>query len=187
MDHYIEIRVLPDPEFPEPVLMNALFAKLHRALCDAGRGEIGLSFPGLQEQRHTLGAVLRLHGAAPALARLMALDWLKGLRDYTQVSPVTPVPAGATHCSLLRKQFKSSPERLLRRSIKRGRMTPEQAREKLEQSEARLGQGPFLRITSRSTAQQFRLYVQRGPSQPQPVAGVFNDYGLSKQATVPWF
>ena len=32
MNYYWEIRVLPDPEFKETVLMNALFAKLHRAL-----------------------------------------------------------------------------------------------------------------------------------------------------------
>ena len=32
MDHYLDIRLLPDPEFPAPLLMNALFTKLHRAL-----------------------------------------------------------------------------------------------------------------------------------------------------------
>ena len=31
MDHYLEIRVLPDPEFSEEMLMAALMAKLHRA------------------------------------------------------------------------------------------------------------------------------------------------------------
>jgi CRISPR-associated endonuclease Csy4 len=30
--HYLDIQVQPDPEFPAAHLMNALFAKLHRAL-----------------------------------------------------------------------------------------------------------------------------------------------------------
>ncbi|MDS0116062.1 type I-F CRISPR-associated endoribonuclease Cas6/Csy4, partial [Enterobacter hormaechei subsp. steigerwaltii] len=45
MDHYIEIRVLPDPEFSEEMLMPALMAKLHRALGQRGKGDIGVSFP----------------------------------------------------------------------------------------------------------------------------------------------
>jgi CRISPR-associated endonuclease Csy4 len=41
MDHYLEIRVLPDPEFSEEMLMAALVAKLHRALGKEGRGILG--------------------------------------------------------------------------------------------------------------------------------------------------
>jgi len=45
MDHYLEIRVLPDPEFSSEMLMAALFAKLHRVLGARGQGDIGVSFP----------------------------------------------------------------------------------------------------------------------------------------------
>jgi CRISPR-associated endonuclease Csy4 len=41
MDHYLEIRVLPDPEFSEEMLMAALVAKLHRALGKEGRAILG--------------------------------------------------------------------------------------------------------------------------------------------------
>jgi CRISPR-associated endonuclease Csy4 len=37
VDHFLDIRVLPDPEFGEEMLMAALFAKLHRALGARGR------------------------------------------------------------------------------------------------------------------------------------------------------
>lgn len=43
MDHYIEIRVLPDPEFTEEMLMAALMAKLHRALGQRGKGILALA------------------------------------------------------------------------------------------------------------------------------------------------
>ena len=32
MDHYVDIDVRTDPEFPAHQLMSALYAKLHRAL-----------------------------------------------------------------------------------------------------------------------------------------------------------
>lgn len=42
MKHYLEIQVQPDPEFPAPHLMNALFAKLHRGWWSSkGQGRWG--------------------------------------------------------------------------------------------------------------------------------------------------
>ena len=85
MDHYIEIRVLPDPEFTEEMLMAALMAKLHRALGQRGKGDIGVSFPahGIKP-----GAVLRLHGEHLALSELESLAWRKGLSDYCLCSEI---------------------------------------------------------------------------------------------------
>ena len=57
MDHYIDIRVQPDPEFTASQLLNALFAKLHRALGQVADGKIGISFPQVGK---TLGECLRL-------------------------------------------------------------------------------------------------------------------------------
>ena len=67
MDHYQDVRVLPDPEFSEPTLLSALFAKLHRALAAYGKGDIGISFPQMQRMP---GAILRLHGSHEALTAL---------------------------------------------------------------------------------------------------------------------
>ncbi|WP_152482130.1 type I-F CRISPR-associated endoribonuclease Cas6/Csy4, partial [Dickeya sp. DW 0440] len=35
--------------------------------------------------------------------------------------------------------------------------------------------------------QPFLLFVEHGPLQDTPVAGVFSSYGLSATATIPWF
>ena len=43
--HYIDITLLPDPEFSHAHLLGALLAKLHRALVQHGAGDIGTSFP----------------------------------------------------------------------------------------------------------------------------------------------
>lgn len=45
MDHYLDIRLRPDPEFPPAQLMSVLFGKLHQALVAQGGDRIGVSFP----------------------------------------------------------------------------------------------------------------------------------------------
>lgn len=53
MDYYLDIKLMEDLEFSAPILMNALFSKLHRALVEVSQGEIGVSFPVLSGK--TLG------------------------------------------------------------------------------------------------------------------------------------
>ena len=94
MDHYVDIDVQPDPEFPAHQLMSALYAKLHRALVTrqgVGAG-IGVSFPGFDPQGTYLGTRLRLHGTLDALAELLESDWLTGMRDHVALTPPRPVP-----------------------------------------------------------------------------------------------
>ena len=98
MDHYQDVRVLPDPEFSEPTLLSALFAKLHRALAAYGKGDIGISFPQMQR---TPGAILRLHGSHEALTAL-GVDWMKG---YGTI----PTYRSSRLC-LLRRRFVPSAE-----------------------------------------------------------------------------
>lgn len=44
MDHYIDIRLRPDPDFAPAMLMGALYNKLHRALFDLQAEDLGVSF-----------------------------------------------------------------------------------------------------------------------------------------------
>jgi CRISPR-associated endonuclease Csy4 len=184
MEHYLELRLLPDPEFPETMLMNALFAKLHRALCETGQGEIGVSFP---KAAKTLGSVLRLHGRKEALERLMELHWLTGMRDHLSAFGPLPVPAGCQHCLVQRVQAKSSAERLYRRSVRNGRLSAEEAKSKIVATTEEQLKLPFVRLKSTSTGQQFLLFIEQGHPTDRPQSGCFSDYGLSSTATVPWF
>ena len=122
MNFYQDIRVLEDPEFSEPMLMAALFAKLHRVLGAQANGAVGVSFPRAGKM---LGDTLRLHGSQDALQALQATPWLKGLRDYTQCSDIQRIPENVMHCTVSRVQVKSSAERLRRRSVKKGWLTEE--------------------------------------------------------------
>lgn len=187
MDAYLEIRLLPDPEFAPNVLMNALFAKLHRGLVAQGGQDIGVSFPGVGEKRAILGERLRLHGKRERLEKLMASDWLSGVRDHTHVGEIAPVPSDAKHRVVRRVQAKSNPERERRRLMKRKGIDADAARQMVPDSAAERLDLPWLVLSSQSTGQKFRLFVEHLPVQSEAIGGVFSAYGLSANATVPWF
>lgn len=187
MDRYLEIHLLPDPEFSTPILMGALYSKLHRALATLQSKSIGVSFPEYSRKPKSLGSVLRIHGDENALRHLQEMEWLKGMRDHTQVSTIQPIPANAQHMVVQRRQFKTNAERLRRRRMKRKGESYEQAVQAIPDSVERKPELPFLVLRSQSSGQAFHLFIDQGPSQHERVEGQFNCYGLSQQATVPSF
>lgn len=184
MNYYIDIQVLPDPEFNESTLLNALFSKLHRELVSIDADNIGVSFPSAKK---TLGNYLRLHGSDTVLNTLMKNSWLMGLNDYLNIGVVSSVPKDCQYHKVSRVQVKSSAARLLRRSVKKGWITEAQAQQRLADSQDQQSTLPYLQMKSQSTGQHFKLFIQQGKPQHSHEAGSFNAYGLSHTATVPTF
>lgn len=187
MDAYIDIHLLPDPEFPETLLMSALFGKFHRELVKFGEGSIGVSFPDVKDGSRTLGARLRLHGMVETLRHFQQMDWLTGVRDHVSVGAVTSIPESTQYRTVRRVQVKSNPARQRRRFMARKGISAEQARELIPDSAAKRLNLPYLILTSQSTGQQFRLFVEHLAVQGRPQGGKFSAYGLSQTATIPWF
>lgn len=187
MDHYIDITLLPDPEFPATTLMNALFAKLHRGLDDHGGRDIGVSFPEVVQSKRALGKWLRLHGANESLDRLMRIGWTQGMRDHVEIASIQPVPAEVLHRIVRRVQAKSSPERLRRRLMARKSIDEETARAAIPDNTAKRLDLPYVEIASRTSGQRFKLFIEHLQPGPIAIPGAFGAYGLSANATVPWF
>ncbi|AJK46395.1 type I-F CRISPR-associated endoribonuclease Cas6/Csy4 [Burkholderia plantarii] len=185
--HFIDIRLLPDPEFSQVHVFGALVSKLHRVLVQMRRDDIGISFPEYSLRPRSVGRVLRLHGGDVGLRELMAQPWLQGMRDHVVVAEAAPVPAGATHRVVRRRQFKTNAERLRRRRMQRKGETAEQAAAHIPDSVERRPDLPYVQLRSTSTGQGFCLFVEQGNVGREAVAGAFNSYGLSQGATVPWF
>ncbi|WJF90047.1 type I-F CRISPR-associated endoribonuclease Cas6/Csy4 [Paraburkholderia bonniea] len=186
--HYIDITLLPDPEFSHAHLLGALVAKLHRVLVQLRADDIGISFPQFSERPRSLGRVLRLHGSEAALQHLIAQAWLQGMRDHVKLTPATPVPAAVTYRVVQRRQFKTNAERLRRRRMRRKGETAEQAAAAIPDSIERQPDLPYVQLRSVSTGgQPFCLFVEQREVTTGSVPGKFNSYGLSQGATVPWF
>jgi CRISPR-associated endonuclease Csy4 len=215
MDHYVDLRIRPDPEFSVPQLMSILFTRLHLTLAALKSTDIGISFPDVvqlepttetDKQKQTLGPRLRLHADANRLRIAMQHLKLNDLQDYLLIGDISPVPKHVQYRRVSRATFKSSPDRLLRRQMRRHpeyrnqedarqaailrlveqrNITPEAASKQVDR--ARKCELPFVSLKSQSTGQPFYLFIRHDPPVSQPQTGSFNSYGLSTSATVPWF
>lgn len=186
MDHYLDIQTRPDPEFPVNTLLGALASKLHRGLVALEADDIGISLPG-HEQSPPLGGLLRLHGSRDRLHALMEKDWIRGMRDYVAITDIAAVPEDVVYRIVRRRQYKTNVERLRRRRMKRHNETYEEVCRHIPGSVERQVRTPFLIVRSQSTGQAFSLFIEHGPVRSEPVKGRFSTYGLSNEATTPWF
>lgn len=183
MNHYIDIHILPDPEFRATILMNAIFSKLHKALSDLGSTNIGVSFP---KCKVTLGNTLRLHSARNYLLNLQVTSWLGGMSGYCSVSDVLLVPDSVQYRSVGRKHTTMSQSKLAR-LIKRGSIVGNDAKNYRAKMFAKELDNPYLELVSGSNGHRHRRYIEFGPLLDGPVEGSFDQFGLSKTATIPWF
>lgn len=189
MDHYLDICLRPDPDFPAAILMGALYSKLHRALHDLNADDIGVSFPDHKTgaRARTPGDRLRLHGRQARLEQLMAMTWLTGMRDHVMLEAIQSVPTEAKYRVVRRRQFNTGSPSRAKRYAQRHSIEFEEAQRLMETPAARQITLPFVQVSSRSSGQRFALFIEHGQPQLQPVPGCFNHYGLSREATVPWF
>lgn len=189
MQHYLEIKVLPDLEANSKFLMNNLLSKLHAALGVVTDCSVGVSFPGYSLKRHTLGEVVRLHGKDSDLKALMTLNWMKGLNDYCEKSDIMDIPDNVQYRHFSRHQKKSAHNKR-RRQVLLGRLTEAEALEKFPDEIGGDLPFPFVQMVSRSNHQHMKIFVEMGPVIDNPTYGKFNSYGLSRKSeniTVPWF
>ena len=183
MNNYIDIELHPDAEMPVNRLLSTVYTKLHKALCDLDSVGIGVSFP---KYKITLGNVLRLHGGESDLAKLQQKNWLGGMSGYCQVSEVMPVPDGVRHRTIGRKQSNMSQSKL-NRLIKRGSISEEEAKQYKAKMFSKGLDNPYIELQSSSNGHRHRRYIEFGELVDNAVAGEFDQFGLSKTATVPWF
>lgn len=187
MNHYVDLKLLPNPEIAQPHLMGALFSKLHLTLVAQRSEHIGVSFPAVQDTPLWLGDRLRLHGSQAELTAMMATPWLVGMRDHVQISAVLPAPATARFRVVSRVQAKSNPDRLRRRQMRRHGIDAAEALVRVPDTAAERLDLPYVQLRSLSTVQSFKLFIRHGALQEGPCHGSFGAYGLSSTATVPWF
>ena len=184
MDHYVNIRILPDPEFTPPLLLGILYSKLHRALVSLQAQNIGVSFP--EGSRKHLGNLLRLHGQQTRLAELMRSAWPQGMHDHIQTSDIQPIPATVQPCLVKRRQYQTNVERLRRRRMRRKGESYEEVLRHIPDDRSQQPDLPFINLKSQSTGHSFPLFIEQ-VLLPEPLSGQFNTYGLSLDATIPWF
>ena len=186
--HYLDIHLRPDPEVAPHHLMGSIYGRLHHALVQLDRQDIGVSFPEHDDCKPSLGSNLRLHGPDLSLQSLVESGWLHALHDHVRIDAIAPIPVDSKHRVVNRVQTKSNVDRLRRRAMKRHGLSQDEANSRIPASVEVYLRLPFVTIGSRSTGQpSFPLFIRHGPLLEQASQGTFSSYGLSHQATIPWF
>lgn len=183
MDFYIDIRIKPDEEMRENVLLNKVYTKLHKALNTLESTSVGVSFPHYQVM---LGRLLRIHGSKANLLVLDEMKWLGGLIGYCDLSEILVVPSDVKHRVISRKQSSMSQAKLRRLMTRRPLENSDIKEYKAKMFNKGLDE-PYLELSSSSNGHFYRRYLSFGDIQDDSVSGEFDHFGLSKQATVPVF
>ncbi len=184
MRHFINLFFQADEDVPIYFIRNKVFVKFHKALHDQKQNSIGISFPN---HKTKLGNIIRFHGNNTSLKTLQRSNWLGGLAGYCEASEILFVPEkieGYRTVSRIRENMTNAK---LRRLIKRGSISEDEAKDYRAKMMVGSLDNPFLELQSKSTGEKYRIYIAFGTLQDQPVRGDFNHFGLSKTATVPWF
>ena len=183
MDYYIDIHIKPDVEMRENVLLNKVYAKFHKTLFLLKSTDIGVSFPKYHVK---LGDVLRIHGAEAKLIKLQNTNWLGGLAGYCDITQIQVKPGNVKYRTVSRKQANMTQAKL-KRLIKRDSISPENIKQYKAKMFQRGLDNPYLELQSSSNENIHRRYIAFGELVDQAIPGQFDLFGLSKNATIPWF
>jgi len=206
MDYYFEIRLKPTKDALESILLNIVYEKIHRALFDLNATDIGVSFP---EYKVKLGTLIRLHGPKERLQEL-SKSWrnivltkgtlrpvwsdslsIEGSLLYVTTS-VSEIPKNVKHRNISRKRPTMSMSKL-RRLIKRREENADKGISLEDISSYRskmFAQGldnPYVDIWGEKKKQKYRRFFGFGELLNELIKGEFDTFGLSKDATIPWF
>mgnify|MGYP000123486873 CR=1 len=183
MNCYFDILIKPDAEMRENVLMNKVYSKFHKALFTLSANNIGVSFP---KYEILLGKVLRVHGEHSALNDLQGLSWLGGLVGYCEISAIQNVPEIVQYRVISRIQPKMSNSKL-NRLVKRGSISNEEIKGYKAKMFSKGLDNPYVELESTSSGERYRRYFQFGRITDESSVGEFDEFGLSKTASIPWF
>ena len=183
MTHYIDIKLFPNKEIRENVLLNQVYTAFHKRLYELKSDTIGVSFP---EYHLKLGKLFRIHGSKDDLQILQAKEWLGKYSTYCKVSDIKNIPDEVQYRSISRIQ-QNMTQAKLRRLIKRGSIPDDEIKAyKIKMMQGGLD-NPYVELISMSNGKLHRRFLNFSELQSVENKGKFDFFGLSKEATIPWF
>lgn len=180
MTHYLEFNIKSSKQKNAGALMSSLLNKVHHTIVKLNTNQLGVSFPGYGT---TLGNVLRVH-AEPHLLKLFILN-LDEFDKAIKVSDIMHVPSDITmQYALFSRVRPSHQNSKLQAKISSGHIT--NPKDYIKKMCEELLSEPFFNARSTSTQQSYKRFVKREIVEHEQ-SGEFDNYGMSKTATVPIF
>lgn len=189
LTHYLELRAIAQIEIKQVDVINQIMQSLHQIFVTT-RGNIGISFPAYSaNQRIGLGGVIRLFGSEQELQKVEETINLSSISDYVWMQAIMPLPSNVSsylHLSRVRQKGQSDLRRAEKRLTAQDKWSQQVKNSMIEKWGSVILTYPHVQLTSKSTGQQFMLWIKQQKCKQQ-VEGTFNAYGLSQTATVPDF
>lgn len=200
MKYYIDITLLPDAEANLGFLWQKVFQQVHLALVENkiahNESAVALSIVGYGDKAFPLGDKLRLLAdSEEVLLKLDMYRWLNRLTDYCHIKPIKSVPDNVSeYACFKRKSVKSIEKKAQRRAEHLNKPYEEVLAYLIKEGKTRKSELPYINVESQETkkrteqgiSSRFLLFIEKVVSD-QREEGTFDCYGLSKNATVPWF
>ena len=185
MKNYQDIQIKPNSEFSQNFLLSKVYFNLHKALIENKPLNVGVSFP---KYKLTLGNTIRLHSNKTDLLKLNNYCWLGDLNEFCDVTEIDFIPVSVIKYRTVSRWQSNMGKSKLKRLIKRGSITEDDVRKyKSMMFKKQLTNLPYLDMKSLSNGQWYRRYFKMGTITDIPILGEFDNFGLSKKATIPWF
>jgi len=198
MKHYIDITILPSDDIGIHFLWSKLMMQVHLALVEIQDSNkqvpIAVSFPNYRmstDKSGFLGKKLRLFSVKKTdLERLNIQKWLSRLTDYLHIKNIADVPVDVhSFENFNRRQKAGSPDKHIRRRMKRHNETFEQASlyfadYKMTEEDKAL---PFIKMKSLGSNNDFNMSIIRKTVEPNNTPVMFNTYGFSRKSSLPKF
>lgn len=185
MNYYIEILLKPNDASQEAQVQREVYTKLHHLFVSINNAQIGISFP---DYNIKLGRRIRLHGENTNLQQVDQMDWLgEDMSKSCEVSKIRQIPSHVNYRTISRIRPNMSKSKM-RRLKRRGSITDKEVENAYKAKMFSNGlTNPYLDLKSGSTKKIYRLFFNFGPLLDHPIEGRFDCYGLSNNATIPWF
>lgn len=199
MKYYLDITLLPSDDIGIHFLWSKVMMQVHLALVEIKdeheKVPVAVGFPQYREKKAEkqsfLGHQLRLFAKEKTdLERLDINKWLNRLADYVHIKGVGEVPETSEYESFNRRTLSVSPEKLIRRRMKRHDETLEQASAHFDGYKMSIEDKalPFIKMKSLTSQDEFHLgIIRKRVASKEEGDFVFNTYGLSAQGVLPKF
>jgi CRISPR-associated endonuclease Csy4 len=199
MKHYIDVTFLPSDDIGIHFLWSKVMMQVHLALVEIQNSHkqvpVAVCFPNYKDAANNslgfIGNKLRLLAENRAdLERLNITKWLSRLEDYLHIKNIADVPAGVNSFeNFNRRQKSGSPDKHIRRRMKRHSETFEQASfyfkgYKMKDEDRAL---PFIKMKSLTSDDEFNMSIIRKDVEKGSETVLFNTYGFSQHGSLPKF
>lgn len=196
MKYYQDITLMPDAEASLGFLWQKVYQQVHIALVDNKIAEnesaVAISLPLYGAKDMPLGNKLRLLSNDENLLKQLEIEkWLSRLTDYCHIKFIQSVPNTNQHVCFKRQSVKSEFKKAQSLAKHLGKSVEEVLKYRKEQGLSNKSKLPYIHMESQQKTttgikNKFKLFIAQKNCNA-PVKGVFDCYGLSKTATVPWF